>query len=179
MDKLSSSRIWMMRLVYAGLALVIMFFHLLPLSTLPNRWTPPDLLIALTFAWTMRRPDFVPIAVVAAVMLAADLLLQRPPGLLAALVVAGCAFLRPRTVGQSEAGFVGEWFAVGVVLVAITLVNQLILVVTDSGTAPLVLVLLQLVLTIAVYPLVVLASQVLFGVRRLAPSDAGAMGARS
>jgi len=178
-DNLSNARVWTMRLMYAGLSLLILFFHLLPLDTMPGRWAPPDLLVALTFAWTLRRPDFVPVVLVACVMLMADLMLQRPPGLLAALVVAGSAYLRNWSAGLSDASFLGEWASVGLVLISTMLLNRLILGITAVDQAPLWLVLTQLVLTILVYPLVAVISQSLFGVRKLTPADFDILGGRS
>ena len=88
MAESSLRRITVFRLLWVLLALFIIFFQLLPLNTLPTKWPGPDLLVALTFAWAMRRPELVPALSVAFVMLLADFLLQRPPGLLAALIVA-------------------------------------------------------------------------------------------
>lgn len=179
MNNLSASRVWTMRLMYVGLALVILFFHLLPLDTLPSRWAPPDLLIAFTFAWSLRRTDFVPILLIAGVMLLADFMLQRPPGLLSALIVAGSAYLRNWSAGLSDASFLGEWASVGLVLVSIMVLNRVILGLTVVEQAPLWLVLIQLVLTIMVYPLVVFISQSVLGVRKLTPADVDILGGRS
>lgn len=179
MDRSTSSHTWLMRSVYLGLALVILFFHLLPLQTTPRQWAPPDMLIAITFAWVMRRPDYVPSVVIGLAILTADLLLQRPPGLMAALIVAGSAYLQSRAAALSEASFAGEWFSVSVVLLAITLLNRSVLWLTSVATAPLILPVSQVVLTIVFYPLAVAISQYIFGVRKLAPSEAGSMGARS
>ena len=107
---------WAMRGLYVALAFVVLFMHLLPLDAQPDRWPFPDVLVALTFAWVLRRPDYVPTLLVAFVMLMADLLLQRPPGLLAALVVFGTAYLRSAAPGMKDTGFVGEWMSVGVVI---------------------------------------------------------------
>lgn len=178
MDSLAPSRIWVMRLCYAGLAMVILFFHLLPLDSLPRGWAAPDLLLALTLAWALRRPDFVPPVLIAIVILLADLLLQRPPGLLAALTVAGAAFLHSRFGGHGETGFVAEWLAVAVVLIAIALLYRIVLAITSVDQAPLFLMASQLLLTILIYPLVAGSSQAVFGVRRLTPADAEALGAR-
>ncbi|SDC48975.1 rod shape-determining protein MreD [Ruegeria marina] len=178
MDNFSPSRIWIMRLVYIGIALAILFFQLLPLDARPSRWAGPDFLLAMTLAWTLRRPDYAPALLVALVMLLADLLLQRPPGLLAALTVAASAFLRNRLSGQGETGFIGEWISVSVVLIALALFYRLTLIATAVDRAPLTLAASQVVLTILCYPAVVAASQTLFGVRRLTPSDAEALGAR-
>lgn len=168
----------LMRLLFLVLALAIMFFHLLPLDTAAPRWAPPDLLIALIFAWSLRRPDYVPIVTVALVMLLADLLFQRPPGLMAFLVVAGCEYLKQRAAAMHEASFAGEWLAVGLTLVAITVANRAILALLAVAQAQFGLALIQMLLTIAVYPLVVLASQAVLGVRKPTPGDTAAMGAR-
>ena len=179
MGELSTSRVWVMRLGFLGLAFVIMFFQLLPLDTLPRRWAPPDLLMAFAFAWALRRPDYVPILSLAAVMLMADLMYQRPPGLMAALVVLGCEYLKNRFGRLSDASFAGEWAAVCIVVVAITVLNRLILAVTAVDLPPLGLVLIQMVMTVMIYPLVVLVTRSLMGVRKLTPSDADALGART
>ncbi len=178
MDSLSPSWIWTMRLVYAGLALAILFFQLLPLDTSPGFWAGPDLLIALTLAWSLRRPDYVPVLLIALVLLMADLLLLRPPGLLSALSVAATMFLRNRMSGQGETGFVGEWISVSMLLVGLALSYRLALTLTAVERAPFYLSASQVLLTIGCYPLVVAVSQTLFGVRRLAPADAEALGNR-
>jgi len=136
-------------------------------------------LIAFAFAWCLRRPDFVPPLILALVMLMGDLLLQRPPGLLAMLLVLGCEYLKNQTAGLREASFLGEWAAVGMVLVGITILNRLVLGIVAVQPAPLGLSLIQMVLTIAVYPVVVLITQSLMGVRKPAPGDAGALGSRT
>ena len=171
----SLSRLWAMRAAYLLLALVIIFFHLIPLDTQPRRWAPPDLLIAFTFAWTLRRPEFVPALSVALVMLMADLMFQRPPGLFALLVLLGTEYLKYRA-GPSDTGFAGEWAAVAIVITAVTLGNRLVLAVLLSQVPPLGASLTQMVLTIAAYPLVVAVTQLLMGVRRLSPGDARALG---
>jgi len=180
MNDLSMSRLWGMRIGFLALALLIMFFHLLPLDTLPRRWAPPDLLVGFTMAWVLRRPDYVPVLSIAIVTLMADLMFLRPPGLMALLMVLGSEYLKNRTSGLREASFIGEWVAVAFVLVAITVLNQLILGLLVVHPAPsLGLSLIQMVLTIATYPLVVAVTQALMGVRKLAPGDAGALSARS
>jgi len=176
MAELSTSRLWLMRAGFVGLALLILFFHLLPLDTVPRRWAPPDMLIAFTFAWILRRPDYVPVLILALVMLVADLMLQRPPGLQAMLMVLGCEYLKNQTAGLRQASFLGEWTAVGIVLVGITVLNRLVLVILAVDPAPLGLNLIQVGLTFLVYPVVVVVSQSVMGVRKLAPGDADAMG---
>ncbi len=178
MDK-PTSYLWAKRGLYLVLGLLILFLHLLPLDTKPDRLPFPDLLVALTFAWILRRPEYVPILSIAAVMLMADLLLQRPPGLMAALVVLGSSYLRNSAHGLREIGFVAEWTTVGAVVTAIFVLNRLILAILSVQQAALGPAVIQVILTIAFYPVIVLLSQSAFGVRRSSPADTASMGARS
>ncbi|PJE35309.1 rod shape-determining protein MreD [Pseudooceanicola lipolyticus] len=173
MAERSVAHLWTMRLAYIGLALVIVFFHLIPLETVPRRWAPPDLLLAFTLAWVVRRPDFVPVLVIAVVMLMADLLFQRPPGLMALLVVLGCEYLKYRTYTPGESSFAAEWVAVCITIIAITLLNRLVLGLLLVPPPPLGPSLVQMVLTALVYPLVVLVTQLTFGVRKPTPGESG------
>lgn len=179
MADFSASRLWLMRAAFLGLATLIIFFHLIPLDTVPRRWAPPDLLVAFAFAWCLRRPDYAPVLSIAAVMLMADLLFQRPPGLMALLVVLGSEYLQNRAAALREASFVGEWLAVCLTLLSITVLNRLALGLLAVEQAQLSLSLIQMVMTMLAYPLVVLVTQSLMGVRKLAPSDAEAMGGRA
>ena len=179
MGEFSATRVWTMRAVYLALALIIILGHLVPVDTTPRSWAPADLLVAMTFAWTLRRPDFVPAISVAVALLTADLLLQRPPGLGALLVVLGCEYLKIRSDSLRDAGFAGEWAVVSLVLVTLTMGDRLALMIVAADQPPLPLSLSRLVLTVAVYPLVVLASQGLFGVRKPAPGATDRQGARA
>lgn len=164
----------LMRALYAVLAVLLVFLHLLPVDMLPPGWVGPDLLVALTFAWAVRRPDYVPLLLVATIVLATDLLFQRPPGLWAALVVLGCAALRDRAHALRDPSFVSEWLAVASTLVAITLGYRLVLTVFLVDQAPLGLSAMQLLSTVLAYPLVALVSHVVLGVRKAAPGDLAA-----
>ncbi|MFS4580724.1 rod shape-determining protein MreD [Phaeobacter sp. C3_T13_0] len=170
------ARIWIMRATFSGLALLIMFFHLLPLDTLPSRWAPPDLLLALVVAWSVRRPDYVPTLLIALTFLLADLLFQRPPGLMALLVVLACSFLKSQVQPHRETAFIGEWVTVAATVTATTLLNRLVLAILGVEQPSLGLILIQMVATLLIYPLVVLASQSLLGVRKLSPAEAEALG---
>jgi len=172
------SQLWSQRGLYLFLAALVMFLHLLPLDTQPDRWPFPDVLIALTFAWVLRRPEYVPTLLVAVVMLMTDLLLQRPPGLLAALVVLGSAYLRSAAQGMRDSGFFSEWTSVAVVITAVFVLNRVILAILSVQQAALGPVVIQVVLTIAVYPLIVWLSQTGFGVRRVSAAETVTLGAR-
>lgn len=167
--------IWAMRLIYAVLCLALIFLNLLPLDTMPRGWAGPDLMLALTCAWVVRRPDFVPLVLIALVFLLADLLYQMPPGLWAAFVVIGTEAMRRRAPLLRDLTFLAEWFTVAVILTVITIGNQIVLAVLLIDRPSPGLYLMQLVMTLACYPVVAYASQIVFGVRKQAPGDVEAM----
>ena len=173
-----ASHLWVKRGLYFGLAVLVIFLHLLPLDTKPDRLPFPETLIALTYAWVVRRPEYVPILAIAIVMLMADLLLQRPPGLQAALVVLGAAYLRSVALAMRDGGFVSEWITVGAVFTAVFVFNRVILAILSVQQAALGPVVIQVFLTIAIYPLIVLLSQSAFGIRRKSVTDSNIPGAR-
>ena len=75
------------RALYVAALLAIVLVLMLPIRIEAGRLPGPDLILALTIAWAVRRPDHLPILTVAGAALAVDLLLMRPPGLMAALTV--------------------------------------------------------------------------------------------
>lgn len=161
--------LWLMRALFAALAGVIVFARLLPLDTLPPGWAGPDLFLALAFAWAVRRPEYVPPLLVAILALAMDLLLQRPPGLWAALTVIGSETLRRRAPALRDRTFLAEWAAVSGTLVLMVLAYRLVLTLLIVDQAPLGLSLMQLLSTLVIYPLIAMLSHFLFGVRKRAP----------
>lgn len=169
---------WLMRGLYVLVCLLLLFMQLLPLDTVPKVWAAPELILAVTFAWVLRRPEYAPAILIALIFLLADLLLQRPPGLWAALVLVGSETLRARAPGLRDLTFPVEWLTVATTLVIMTLGYRVIHVVTVVDQAPLGLSLIQLVMTMIAYPVVVLITQTLFGVRKLAPGDVDTMGHR-
>ena len=76
MNEQTLTRVWGMRLAFALIVCVVLFFHLLPLETTPRRWVAPDLILAFAFAWSLRRPDSVPAPVLAGLFLLTDLALR-------------------------------------------------------------------------------------------------------
>ena len=179
MNETLTSRRWTMQLAYVVLALAIVFFQLLPLETVPRRWTGPDLLILITFSWAVRRPHYVPAILIAVVFLLGDLLFQRPPGLLAALTVLASEALKRRSRSLRDQTFPVEWLTVSGALILVMLGNRLVLAVLLIPQAPVGLTLIQLIMTILTYPIIAMLSHYLFGVRPIAANDAEALRHRS
>ena len=173
-----TSRLWLARGVFVLIALVLIYIQLLPMNTTPSAWAPPDLLLAVTLAWVVRRPDYLPVVLIAGVFLLADFLFQRPPGLWTALVVVLTEALRAQAKSLRTASFPMEWATVSAGVVALMVAYR----VTNSAMmlpqAPLMLTLIQMLLTILIDPVVVLLSHLFFGVRRPAPGEIDAAGRR-
>jgi rod shape-determining protein MreD len=160
-----------MRATYFGVALVILFVHLLPMQIMPPRMAGPDVLTALTLAWALRRPDYVPMLSIAVVMLAGDLLLQRPPGLWALLVLMAAEWLKPRGRQVRENTFVAEWLTAATALLFITLIYRLVLALLIVMPGMLSLWVMQYGMTVVAYPLVAGISYLTLGVRRSTPGE--------
>jgi len=171
MAETGTLHLWLMRALFAALAGALVFARLLPLDMAPPGWAGPDLFLALAFAWAVRRPEYVPPLLVAGLALAMDLLLQRPPGLWAALTLLGCETLRRRAPALRDLTFLAEWAAVAGTLVAMVLAYRLVLTVLIVDQAPLGLSLMQFLSTLVAYPLVAALSHLVFGVRKRAPGD--------
>ena len=169
------AKTWLYRLLFLGISGLIIFFHLLPLRTTPGAWPGPDLLQAFTYAFVLRRPEYVPLLLIASVMFIADMLFQRPPGLQAALVVIASEFLRRRHHLMRDLPFLAEWGIVAALLIALTLTQRLILMLFLVPRPALGPTLIQLAITIAVYPLVVVITRHIFGVRMATPAERDAV----
>lgn len=165
MGEQSALRLWSMRTVFVGLGLMTIFLYLLPLETGPGRWPAPDILLALCLTWSLRRPDIAPAMSIGLVMLLADLLFQRPPGLFAAMVVVASEALRRRGPDLRDAGFATELISVALIIAVLTIGYRVVLTLMVLPVPPLGLSLVQAILTLAIYPIVVLGSQMLFGIR--------------
>ena len=162
---------WFNAGLFVLVAALVIFVRMLPLSDSPGGMPPPDLILLIGFAWVLRRPDFVPALLFAAVLLLVDLLFLRPPGLAVALAVAGLEFLRGRVNLLREQAFSIEWLTVAGVLIAVALGERIVYAVFFVPQIALESALAGLVINILAYPLVVGVSVWALGVRRLAPGE--------
>lgn len=161
-----TSQRWLYHLIFAGLALGILLFQLVPvgdgISVIPG----PDLLTCLVLVWIQRRPDFVPLLLLAPVLLIADFLLMRPPGLWAALTLIGAEFMRRQQIGGKDLPFMVEWATVTLVIVAITLSHWAINALVAAPPVLLAAGLLQALATVLAYPLVLGVCTYGFNIRK-------------
>lgn len=172
------SSVWLYRGIFLLLALVLLFLKLLPLGSLAGDWPGPDVLLCLIFAWAVRRPDYLPVLLIAAVVLLEDLILMRPPGLWTALVIIATEFMRSRVALTRELSFPAEWLLVAGVMVGLLLANRLAFAIAFVPQPGFGFSLLQTLWSILCYPLVVAASHVAFDLRKPATGEVDAYGRR-
>ncbi|MBF9035038.1 rod shape-determining protein MreD [Rhodobacterales bacterium HKCCE2091] len=170
-----SWHIWTYRALYLGLALVIITARLLPLNLGDSGLPAPDVLLALTLAWLLRQPAVVPIGSIVVVFLLADFLFQKPPGLFTCLVLLVTESVKSRRAQMTEVNFLVEWASVAGTVFTLLILERVALWVLFLSQDPLGLTLVHGLLTVAVYPLVVLVSHFLLGMRKLRPMDAEAV----
>lgn len=151
---------------YAGLSVGLIFLAILPLDHVPGALPGPDVLLAVTYLWVIRRPDLAPVWLVAAIFLLADLMLTRPPGLGAAAVVMTTEYLRRRTSLTTEVSFIMEWAVAGSMMAIVMIGTSAVLVVVGSTAPSVGLLLVKLLETVLIYPGVVVVSRFIFGIKK-------------
>jgi rod shape-determining protein MreD len=169
---------WIGRALFVLMAGGLVFMGLLPLNFVPDLLPAPDLLTALAFAIVLRRPEFVPFWLIAPVFFAADLMLQRPPGLWTAIVVLSAEFLRAQEYRLRETPFPVEWAMVAVVLVLATFANRAVLSLAMLPPPGFGAVMRHVVVTALTYPLVALVCYGALRIRKIRPDEAIRLGHR-
>lgn len=164
--------------LFALIWALVMLMRLLPIDLSAGAWPGPNLTMLFAYAWVLRRPNFVPVLMIAALFFVDDMIFMRSPGLWAALSLIGLEFLRSRARFSRDLPFLVEWMMVASIIFAVMLANRLLLavfVITQPGIG---LDIIYLVVTIATYPLIVLLSSKILGVRQAAPGEVDQMGHR-
>jgi rod shape-determining protein MreD len=164
--------------LFLALAAATGFVAILPVNPGRTALPWPDLMLGLALVWVVRRPDLLPLWPIAAVTLAGDFLLHRPPGLWTALVILGTEFLRGRSVLIRDLPFFMEWAIVAAVVAAMTLGFRAALAITLTGVPPLVPALAHMALTVLAYPVMATLSRYVFGVGKVSPGEVDDLGRR-
>ncbi len=171
--------IWGHRMIFVAVAAVLIFLHLLPLHPAAAGSLPgPDLLLCLVMAWTMRRPEYLPVWLLAAVMLLEDFLLMRPPGLWTALVVAAAEFIRSRIALTRELNFGVEWLLVACLMLAVFVAYRVIFAIVFLPQPEFGYAVIQVLWSILFYPAVVAVSRYVLDLRKPAMGEVDAYGRR-
>jgi rod shape-determining protein MreD len=172
------STVWLYRGIFLVLALFILFLRLLPLGTEAGRLPGPDLLLCLMLAWVMRRPDYLPVVLIAAVVFLEDVILMRPLGLWTALVVLATEFLRSRAALTRELSFAVEWMLIAGLMTGLLLGYRLFFAIAFLPQPGFGFAMMQTFWSILCYPLMVMASRLILDLRKPAMGELDALGRR-
>ncbi|WP_376871074.1 rod shape-determining protein MreD [Albirhodobacter sp. R86504] len=176
-DPVTRAKLWH-RVLFVAIAAVVLLIRLLPISPASAGFAGPDITLALILAWVLRRPEYVPAALILLVVVTEDLLFQRPPGLWPLIVLATTESLRKREDGFRALPFAFEFGLVTLTLLAMLAVQRVVLFVTVVPQPPLGAELLHMLYTLAIYPVVVVASALFLGLKRPAPGQVDELGHR-
>jgi rod shape-determining protein MreD len=168
MGDAATFRLWGFRALYLAAVMALLFALLLPVRVEAGRLPGPDAILALTIAWALRQPEHLPIVLVAGAMLVVDLLLMRPPGLMAALAVVAVEVVRAREAQWRDLPLPLEWLIAASLIVGVLALNALLLAVFFVPQPALGLTLIRLILTAAAYPVAALVVRYVFCVPRRA-----------
>lgn len=172
------SRHWVYRGLFVALAALTLFLRLLPIGGSAGSFPGPDLLLCLMLAWVTRRPDHLPVLLIAGVVLVEDLMLMRPPGLWTALVVIATEFLRARSALTRELTFLAEWFLIAIVMLSMLIAYRVIQGITFVDQPGFGYVFAQTAMTVLSYPLVVGLLYSALALRKPSPGEVDAFGRR-
>jgi rod shape-determining protein MreD len=156
--------------VYIGMGLALLFFQLMPINPGAPGLPGPDLMLCITCAWVLRRPDQLPVVIIVALSLIGDFLLGRPFGLWSFFILVATELLRPRAQRWSDQAFVFEWLRIAVLIGLMLIGYRLLMALFLLPVPALGPVMLQWLATVAAYPLVVLMLH-LIGIRRLSAAE--------
>jgi rod shape-determining protein MreD len=172
------STLWFYRVVFVVIALILLFLRLLPMGSQAGSWPGPDLLVCLTLVWVMRRPDYLPVLLIACVFLVEDMILLRPPGLWTAIMLLATEFLRSRSALTRELNFAVEWLLVAGLMVAMLLAYRVMFTISLLPQPGFGFALVQTIWSVLCYPLVVMASTLALDLRKPAMGEVDNYGRR-
>jgi len=169
---------WLYRMIFVGLALAFLVLRLLPLGAEAGHWPGPDLTLCLMLAWVTQRPDHLPALMIVGIVLLEDMVLMRPPGLWAAIVLLATEFLRARSALTRELSFTAEWLLIAGVMVAMLLTWRLAFTLSFMDQPSFGFALAQTIATILCYPLVVGVLRWAINLRKPSTGEVDAKGRR-
>ena len=152
--------------LYVALCMFFLMLQVLPESFGPEAVPGPDLVLAVTLCWVIRRPDLLPSILIGAMLLFADMILNRPPGLFALITLCAAVYLQTRSHDLRQAFFLTEFLYSTLMIVAVALVYLVMRQVLLLPGQSVLTTFAQTAFTILIYPIVGFVSAQLFGITR-------------
>lgn len=166
-----TAELWGRRALLMALITLAVFIKLLPLQTGASSLPWPDVILCLMTAWTIRRPELVPLWMVVAVGFITDMVFLRPPGVWALILILGFEGLRAHARREGTMSAASEAGAVLVLFTSAFLANRLFLLIFAVPQPNFGATVLELLASLMLYPLVALVTVFIFRVRRPDPTD--------
>ncbi|GHA45644.1 hypothetical protein GCM10008927_08300 [Amylibacter ulvae] len=176
MDEVNPYKSLRNRAIYFGVCMALIFLRLIPLDLEPNKVGMPDFILCITAAIVIRKAIIAPYVLVGLVFLIADIMLSRPLGLGALIGVVGIEIVRNNRFSFREMFFLSELFLMAILFALMAFAQQLALSLVLADRLPLHSVLIQLVTTIACYPIVVFVISQMLRISKPAPGEFNAFG---
>ena len=111
---------------YFCIGLLIIFFQILPLQTIPQTWSGPNVLLVFFAAIVTKKPEFISSILIAIIFLIEDFFLMRPPGLMSSLAVVGFYFLKRKFQNQEVSSLMSDLGSVATCLTLIIILSYFI-----------------------------------------------------
>lgn len=169
-------RRWLFRGLFVLVCALLIFGKMLPLTTIPRTVPGPDLIFAFSAAFIMRRPRYVPVGLLVAVLLLTDILFLRPIGLWPAIALVGLEIIRNRASGSTETPLPSEVVLFSFVFAGTVLLNGTVLAIFGLPHVTLQALVLHILVTLISYPFVLVVTHYVLRVRRARPTDVDAVG---
>ncbi|MDR6264444.1 MULTISPECIES: hypothetical protein [Rhodobacterales] len=178
MDDIAPFRLWLCRAYYLGIGLLLVLWSIVPFDLTAGSWPRPDIFYCITIAYVVRKPEWAPVWAVFFVFFMRDVLTLAPLGLFTLLIVLGSEVVRGNIQAFREYSFGLEWLWMGAIFTAITIVQQILLLLMLAQTPRFVEQIYLIVFTIMAYPVIVGAMKYGFGFTRPRPGELDAWGKR-
>ena len=160
-----------LQLLFFALSMFLLMLQLLPNSSATSTLSAPDTILALALCWAVRAPFTMSTGVVMIVMLACDIVLQKPLGLASLSILIAIQWLRYHSENIRDMAFVFEWLTVTAAYAVIYGAQLIILKLIAPEHADIRVFIVQAVGGVLFYPIAVSASFLLFGIRRTWTTD--------
>ena len=152
-------------ILFTVIVFILIFIKVLPINTVPQEWTAPDLLLCVTLVWCLRKPTGAPIILLAVLFLLQDIICQRPIGLFAAVATLICEWAKRQALRAEEFPFLLEWVTAAFAMLAMFILIQSIASLSLIAKPSIWIFTKEMIFTIMAYPLVTFLCRYGLGLR--------------
>lgn len=176
----SNSALWLEGAVFVSLGLVTTLISMLPLGLSAETTLTPDLFFCMAYAWIIRRPITAPLGLIFIVALFSDIMLMKPLGLWAFIILMSTELVRSQEKPLREQMFIFEWLIFALLFAVALAANSMLLTLALYPRPGFDLILGYFASTVLAYPLVLAVLHFIFRIRApKAPGEYSRLGRSS